>query len=142
MPRDAKWILITAAMIGLPLAVPMIMLLIALAAIPVECDEGMVDDWRAANARGDIVAAYIKACTGIGTVVDESVVLQLHDKKTFTTLVEHGELVYSYPKFRWIDDDDLSVDLGKTQWVQTKTDRFGTIKISYAYATSSWGELW
>jgi hypothetical protein len=67
-------------------------------------------------------------------VVDESVVLQLHANKTFTTLVEHGELSYPYPKFRWIDDDKLSIDLGQTRWVGIKTDKVGAIKITYAYS--------
>jgi hypothetical protein len=102
--------------------------------MPADCDEGMVNDLRAANARGDIAAAYIKACTGLGTVVDESVVLQLHGNELLTTLVEHGELFYSYPKFRWIDDDNLSIDLGKTRWVGIKTDKGGAIRITYAYS--------
>jgi hypothetical protein len=42
-----------------------------------ECGEGPVTDQRSTNARGDLVEEYIKACTGFGTVVDYSIVLQL-----------------------------------------------------------------
>ena len=66
-------------------------------------------DWRAINARGDIVAAYDKACTGVGTVVDYSVVLQLRGADKFTTLGEHSELYCGYPKFRWISDDNKTI---------------------------------
>jgi hypothetical protein len=40
-------------------------------------DEGPVTDQRFTNARGDVVEEYIRACTGFGTVVDYSIVLQL-----------------------------------------------------------------
>ncbi len=47
------------------------------------CDEGLVTDRGATNSRGDVVEEYIKACTGFGTVVDYSIVLQLRgDEKT------------------------------------------------------------
>jgi len=45
------------------------------------CDEGPVTDQRSTNARGDVVEEYIKACTGFGTVVDYSIVLQVRGEK-------------------------------------------------------------
>ncbi len=41
---------------------------------------------------------------------------------------------FSYPKFCWIDDDNLGIDLGKTRLVGIKTDKVGAIKITYAYS--------
>jgi hypothetical protein len=135
MPRRDKRILIAIlAGTGLLLAAPIITVLVFLAAMPADCDEGLAADSRTANARGDFVAAYDKSCTGLGTAQQESVVLQLHGNDSFTTLVEYGELIYSYPKFRWINNDNLSIDLGKTRWVGIKTDKVGAIKITYAYS--------
>jgi hypothetical protein len=53
------------------------------------CDEGPFSDWSSANTRGDVVALYAKACTGIGTIVDYSTTLQLRGAKKATTLVEN-----------------------------------------------------
>jgi hypothetical protein len=103
------------------------------------CDEGPVTDQRSTNARGDVVEEYIKACTGFGTVVDYSIVLQVRGEKKTTTLVEHDRLYYEYPKFRWIDDNTLSIDLGKVEWISLKTDRVGSIRITYTYAKADTG---
>lgn len=104
------------------------------------CDEGPVTDRRVINARGDVVEEYFKACTGFGTVVDHSIVLQLRGAEKTTTLVEHDRPYYEYPKFRWINDDALSIDLGEVSWVSVKTDRVGPIRITYLYtkAATSW----
>jgi hypothetical protein len=72
--------------------------------------------------------------TGFGTVVDYSTVLQLRGDKKTTKLVEHDRLSYEYPKFRWINDDTLSIDLGEVGWISLKTDRVGSIRITYTYA--------
>jgi hypothetical protein len=98
------------------------------------CDEGPFSDWRSANTRGDVVAEYAKACTGIGTVVDYSITLQLHGDDKWAKLVEHGDLRHDYPKFRWIDDETLMIDLGKVRWVTQKTGKVGSIQITYAYS--------
>jgi hypothetical protein len=129
-----KWIIAAAVAIVLIMVTPTILRLVVLFAIPWNCDEGMASDWRAVNARGDIVAAYDKACTGVGTVVDYSVVLQLRGADKITTLVEHSELYYGYPKFRWIDDDTLSIDLGKVRADWGEVDRVGSIRIAYSYS--------
>jgi hypothetical protein len=98
------------------------------------CDEGMAEDRRAPNARGDVVAEYAKACTGIGTVVDFSVTLQLHGAEKATTLVENDDPWQGYPKFRWVDDDTLMIDLGRVRWIAQKTGRVGPIHITYVYS--------
>ena len=127
------WAVVAAFLVLLVAFGPELLRLGMLLTIPWNCDEGMAADWRAVNARGDIVAAYDKACTGVGTVVDHSVVLQLRGADKVTTLVEHSELYYGYPKFRWIDDDTLSVDIGKVRAVWGEVDRVGSIHITYAY---------
>ncbi|HEY4848549.1 MAG TPA: hypothetical protein VIH87_12355 [Methylocella sp.] len=55
-------------------------------------------------------------------------------------MVEHDRLYYEYPKFRWIDDDTLSIDLGKVEWISRKVDKVGSIRITYSYtkAGTSW----
>jgi hypothetical protein len=104
------------------------------------CDEGPVTDQRSTNGRGDVVEEYIRACTGFGTVVDYSIVLQLRGDEKTTKLVEHDRLSYEYPKFRWIDNDTLSIDLGKVEWISRKVDKVGSIRITYSYtkAGTSW----
>jgi hypothetical protein len=103
------------------------------------CDEGPVTDLSSTNARGDVVEEYERACTGFGTVVDYSIVLQLRGDEKTTTLVEHDRLYYEYPKFRWINDDTLSIDLGKVEWISRKVDKVGSIRITYTYAMADTG---
>jgi hypothetical protein len=103
------------------------------------CDEGPVTDQRSTNARGDVVEEYIRACTGFGTVVDYSIVLQLRGDEKTTTLIEHDRLYYEYPIFRWIDNDTLSIDLGKVEWISRKVDKVGSIHIIYSYTKTETG---
>jgi hypothetical protein len=98
------------------------------------CDEGPVTDRSATNARGDVVEEYIKACTGIGTVVDYSITLRLHGDEKTTRLVEQSDTYDGFPKFRWIDDDMLIVDLGKVSWIRSPVHKTGGIKITYVYS--------
>jgi hypothetical protein len=100
--------------------------------LPVECDE--MSDLESFNRRGDDVAEYTKACTAIGTFFDYAIVLQRNEAEKSTTLVEHGELSYGYPKFHWIDDDSLRIDLGRLRWIQNKIYRVGPISITYIYS--------
>jgi len=103
------------------------------------CDEGPVTDRIASNARGDAVAEYIKACTGIGTFVDYSIILRLHGEEKSTTLAKYDDAQYGYPIFRWIDDNRLSIDLGKVRAVWGQVDRVGSVDISYVYAGAQIG---
>jgi hypothetical protein len=52
---------------------------------------------------------------------------------------KHERLYYEYPKFRWINDDPLSIDLGEVDWISLKTDRVGPIRITYTYAKADTG---
>lgn len=140
MKKHFKWVIVAAVVIILLMAAPTIPQLVVLFAIPWNCDEGMEADWRAVNARGDLVAEYAKACTGVGTIVDYSVVLQAQGTEKLMTLVEHSEPYYGYPKFHWIDDNTLMIDLGKVRSVWAQLDRVGSIHITYVYtkAETSW----
>lgn len=97
------------------------------------CDEGPVADRDSANGQGDVVEEYIKICTGFGTIVDESIILQLKGEEKMTTLVEHDRLHYEYPKFHWLNDDILSIGLGEVAWISRKVEKVGSIHITYSY---------
>ena len=118
---------------------PVAFLLIMFAMEPAGCDEGPVTDRSATNARGDVVEEYIKACTGIGTVVDYSIVLQRHGVEKTATLAEYDDAGYAYPKFQWIDDDTLVIDLGKVSWVRSLVYKVGSIHITYSYTKTETG---
>jgi hypothetical protein len=64
--------------------------------------------------RDDVVAEYVRACSGIGSVVDHSIILQLPDDIKRTKLAEYGGLRCDFFKFRWIEDDTLIVVLAKS----------------------------
>ena len=83
------------------------------------CDEGPVTDQSATNARGDVVEEYIKVCTAVGSFADYSILLQLHGGEKAATLAEHSDPQQRYPKFRWLSDDALMIDLGKVTWVRS-----------------------
>lgn len=100
-------------------------------AFPGECSEGMAKDGQAANLRGDIVAEYDRAC-GFG-VFDQSIVLQLAGAKTLTTLATFQNIHYAYPKFHWINDNSLNVELGSVRGLSSLRGRVGNIRISYTY---------
>ncbi|MGH6869787.1 MAG: hypothetical protein ACREDA_13140 [Methylocella sp.] len=55
-------------------------------------------------------------------------------------MAEHDDAQNDYPKFRWIDDDTLMIDLGKVHWISPKTGKVGSIHITYVYgrAEASW----
>jgi hypothetical protein len=83
------------------------------------CDEGPVTDQSATNARGDVVEEYIKVCTAVGSFADYSILLQLHGGEKAATLAEHSDSQQDYPKFRWLSDNALMIDLGKVRWIRS-----------------------
>ena len=83
------------------------------------CDEGPVTDQSATNARGDVVEEYIKVCTAVGSFGDYSILLQLHGDEKTTTSAEHSDPRQDYPKFRWLSDNALMIDLGKVRWTRS-----------------------
>jgi hypothetical protein len=66
-------------------------------------------------------------------------VLQLRGDDKTTKLVEHDRLYYGYPKFRWIDDDTLSIDLGKVDSIGSTVHKVGSIRITYTYVKADTG---
>lgn len=131
MWKYVRWAIIS---IGLVLIVGIGWIRLLFSLVSGGCDEGPFSDWNSANKRGDVAALYAKACTGIGTIVDYSTTLQLHGEKKATTLAEHGDPRHGYPKFHWIDDDTLMIDLGKVNWVSPQAGKVGSIHITYAYS--------
>ena len=98
------------------------------------CDDAAGE--TTSNSRGDIVKERLTICTGIGTVINYSVVL-LPLKPSFVwktiTLGKYEPVSDSSPVFQWIDNDRLIIDLGKVRSVWSKVDMVGSIHISYAY---------
>ena len=105
---------------------------------PTGCDEGPVTDRSSTNGRGDVVEEYMKACTGFGTIIDFSIVLQLKGDEKMTTLATHQWLRYDYPQFTWINDDELNIALGNVAWVSHKVEKVGSIRITYSYTKTGW----
>ncbi len=109
---------------------------------PGGCDEGVVQDRSVSNGRGDVAGEYIEACTGFGTVLNYSVVLLRHGDARPITLVRYDEPSDAFPRLRWLNDDALVIELGKVNFARSKRSSVGPIRITYAYTTASWGELW
>jgi hypothetical protein len=98
------------------------------------CDEAPVTDQSATNARGDVVEEYIKVCTAVGSFADYSILLQLHGDEKTATLAEHSDPQEDYPKFRWLSDDALVIDLGKVTWIRSPVHKVAGINITYVYS--------
>ena len=98
------------------------------------CDEGPVTDQSATNARGDLVEEYIRACTGFGSFADYSILLHRHGGEKAATLAEHSDPQQDYPKFHWLGDDALMIDLGKVTWVRSPIHKVAGVNITYVYS--------
>ncbi|SFK32252.1 hypothetical protein SAMN05444581_10613 [Methylocapsa palsarum] len=105
---------------------------------PTGCDEGPGTEQSSTNGRGDVVEEYMKACTGFGTIIDYSIVLQLKGDEKMMTLATHEWLRYDYPQFTWINDDELNIALGNVAWVSHKVEKVGSIRITYSYTKTGW----
>jgi len=89
-----------------------------------------------ANGRGDVVEGRVQACTLIGTVENYFITLQIHIHPRFyprRTLIGYSPVGDHDPVLRWIDDNTLSVDLGKVSWVSARLDKVANIRIVYNY---------
>ena len=88
----------------------------------------------AKNGRGDLVEERARDCAIIGTDV-EWIGLSLADRVDFIALVKYGQGSYSRePGLRWLDDDHVSVDLGKVRWLTPQIAQLGHVKITYTYS--------
>jgi len=65
--------------------------------------------------------------------------LQHRGDEKATTLIKHDELSSHYPKFRWINDDTLGIDLGKVDSMGSTVDKVGSIRITYIYVKADTG---
>jgi hypothetical protein len=89
------------------------------------------------NARGDVVEEQLQVCTGIGTVLNYSVTLQLQGAMAAKTLVQYSPEAKD-TKLHWIDNNTLIVDLSKVHSVWSKVDKLGSIHINTKGETSLW----
>jgi len=87
------------------------------------------------NGRGDVAEEQLQVCTGIGTVLNYSITLQLRDASAPRTLVQFSPSpdVAGDTYLQWTDDDMLTVDLGKVSWVSPKIHRVGSVSVNYIY---------
>lgn len=100
------------------------------------CDEAIPSP-VVRNLSGDTAEGQFEACTWIGTVINESVTLQIHRYPRLwprKVLIDFESVGYSRePILRWIDEKTLSVDLGDVSWVSSRIEKAGDIKIVYSY---------
>lgn len=89
----------------------------------------------AKNGRGDLVEDQSRDCAIIGSAAEDRIGLSLADRVDFIALVyyDQGPNLHE-PGLRWLDDDHLSVDLGKVTWLTPQIRRLGRVTISYTYS--------
>lgn len=97
----------------------------------IPCDEAIPAP--IGNARGDVAMECVQICTGVGTAVNYSISLRLRSSRSDQKLIEYSEPHQGYPKFRWIDDDTLNIDLGQIRWMRQIADKVGSIRVAYSY---------
>jgi hypothetical protein len=85
----------------------------------------------AKNGRGDLVEGQARVCSIFSS--EDRIGLMLADKVDFIALVYYGPNSRE-PGLRWLDDDQLSVDLGEVTWLTPQIDHLGHVKISYTYS--------
>ncbi len=137
--RVVKWTLIAyASIVGVGAAIVIGVVFYVVNSGPDSCSSGVLDSIETANARGDAARAEKKNCFLFAAFVNTSISLQLHDangispKKTlidFEFADNAGD-----PILRWVDDNTLSVDLGKVYWVSSRFTRWGQVRIIYTYS--------
>ena len=98
------------------------------------CDEGVAQDTSVENSRGDVVSQYLKACTGIGTDLSWSIVLNASAYPTLVTVARFDEEAGSYPLMRWENDNMLALQFRKDQHVWSRLDKVGDIRIIYDFS--------
>lgn len=138
MKKHFKWV-IAAIVIILVVVALMIPQLVFVLAMPWNCDDLM--PIPVINGRGDVVEEQVRACTGIGTILNYSITLQTRNVKTQITVVKYSPVSDQNDDttLRWIDDDTLIVDLGKVRSVWSQVDKVGSIRITYVYTKTETG---
>jgi hypothetical protein len=89
----------------------------------------------AKNGRGDLVEDQVRDCAIIGSAAEDRISLTLADTEDFIALVyfNQGPNLHE-PGLRWLDDDHVSVDLGKVESLTPQISQLGHVKISYTYS--------
>ena len=88
-----------------------------------------------ANSRGDRAQGHLRACFFFGAsdnyyiTFDENQLSLWPEKK----LIDYDPVDDRDPVLRWIDDNTLSVDLGKVYWVSSTLDKVGSVQVIYSY---------
>jgi hypothetical protein len=85
-----------------------------------------------ANARGDVTENQIRDCAVLGSAAELRVSPRLAEASDFTPLVYYDSV--SNIHLRWLDDDHVSVDLGKVKWLTPQISQLGHVKINYTYS--------
>ena len=139
MKKHFKWAIVATVAIILLMAAPTIPHLIVLFAIPWNCDDLM--PIPVTNGRGDVAEEQVRACTGIGTILNYSITLQPRNVNTQITIVKYSPLSDQNDDtaLRWIDDDTLVIDLGEVRSVWSQVDKIGSIHITYSYTKTETG---
>ncbi|MGH6823046.1 MAG: hypothetical protein ACRECP_08650 [Methylocella sp.] len=74
MKNHFKWVIVAAVAIVLVAAAPTIPHLVFVLAMPWNCDDMIPTP--VTNSRGDVAEEEMRACTGIGTIINYSITLQ------------------------------------------------------------------
>jgi hypothetical protein len=137
--RVVKWTLIAyGSIVGVGAAIVIGLVFYVVNSGPDSCSSGVLDSIETENARGDAARAEIKNCFLFAAFVNTSISLQLHDangispKKTLIDF-EFADNAND-PILRWVDDNTLSVDLGRVYWVSSRFTRWGPVRIIYIYS--------
>jgi hypothetical protein len=88
-----------------------------------------------ADERGVRAEAMARFCDLIGWPNEKRLGLRLSDGSGDFLLVRYEPRNdQDAPVLRWIDDKNLSVDLGEVTWLTPQIGQLGRVKISYSYS--------
>ncbi len=134
MHRFARWLIVSVLVAIIALTLPSIIKVARLLSTPLEC--GKQIDKEAVNARGDVVAEELKICFGLGAFIDYSITLRVNGVTPQSVLAEFIPHRATSVVFRWINDDNLLIDLGEVRPVSSQVHKVGSIHITYIYTKS------
>jgi hypothetical protein len=87
------------------------------------------------SERGIRAEAMARYCTFFGVPNEKRLGLRLSNRSGDFLLVRYEPRNdQDAPVLRWIDDKNLSVDLGEVTWLTPQIDHLGHVKISYTYS--------
>jgi hypothetical protein len=87
------------------------------------------------NGRGILAEAMARYCAAIGLPNETRLGLHLTDESGDAVLVYYEpQANRDPPVLRWVDAQNLSVDLGKVKWLTPPIGHLGRVTISYSYS--------